>query len=129
MNACSNVLKILTLAIGLILADAAWAAEPRGDAAAGAVIFKARCMACHVIGDGQKGVLAPNLRGVVGRKAASTDFNYSHALSASGLTWTKPALYEFLAAPMTKVSGTRMVIAIGDPKDRADVVAYLATLK
>ncbi len=104
-------------------------ADAGGDAATGATIFNARCIACHVIGAGQKGLLAPNLRGLVGRKAAVTGFSYSSALKASGLTWTKANLETFLAAPGKMVPGTRMVINIGDAHQRADVIAYLATLK
>jgi cytochrome c len=124
---------ILPVALALIAASAipqtALAADPTGDPVAGETLFKARCMACHVVGAGQPGVIAPNLRGVVGRKAASTAFNYSPALKASGLTWNKAGLDSFLAAPMKKVPGTRMVIAVSDAKERANVIAWLATLK
>jgi cytochrome c len=113
----------------LALASASSQSAVAADAAAGEAIFKSRCMACHVVGAGQPGVLAPNLRGVVGRPAAATAFNYSPALKASGLTWTTASLDGFLAAPMQKVPGTRMVIAIGDARQRADVIAWLATLK
>jgi cytochrome c len=120
----------LALAAALALPHGAVAADARGDATAGAAIFKTRCIACHVIGAGQAPMLAPNLRGVVGRKAASTGFaNYSPALKASGLTWAKGNLETFLAAPMKMVPGTRMVINISDAQQRADVIAYLATLK
>ncbi|MDE2303884.1 MAG: c-type cytochrome [Sphingomonadales bacterium] len=116
------------LAAGIALAGAG-AAAPVGNAAAGASLFDQRCKVCHVIGEGQKGVLAPNLRGVVGRRAASTAFAYSPALKASGLTWTPAHLSQFLTAPMKMVPGTRMVVSIPDPHQRADVIAYLATLK
>lgn len=116
--------------VGLgVLSGGVAAADASGDPAAGETAFKAQCMGCHVVGLGQKGVLAPSLRGVVGRKAASTGFSYSVALKASGLTWTKANLDTFLAAPTKMVPGTRMFIAITDPQQRANVVAYLATLK
>lgn len=123
-----------TLATALLLATAALAtplaaAPVVGDPAAGGVLFKARCMACHVIAPGAKGVIAPNLRGVVGRKAASTPFAYSPALKASGKTWTRAQLDAFLTSPATLVPGTRMVISLPDPKPRADVIAWLATQK
>lgn len=107
----------------------ALAADAPGNAAAGEATFKARCLACHVIGAGQPGQIAPNLRGVVGRKAASTSYDYSAALKGSGLTWTRAELDSFLAAPMKKVPGTRMVIATPDAQQRADLIAYLATQK
>lgn len=99
------------------------------DAAAGGTLFKQRCSACHSVTPGQKAMIAPNLSGLAGRKAASTTFNYSPALKASGLSWDRPALDKFLTGPMKMVPGTRMVISIPDAKQRADVVAYLSSLK
>jgi cytochrome c len=74
-------------------------------------------------------MLGPNLSRVAGRKAASSEFTYSTALKASGLKWDKPTLDRFLTAPMKAVPGTRMVISIPDAKQRADIVAYLSSLK
>jgi len=51
------------------------------------------------------------------------------ALKSSGLSWTKATLDRLLTAPSKLVPGTRMVVAMPDPKPRADVVAYLARLK
>ncbi len=104
-------------------------AQAAGDAAKGATLFKQRCSMCHVSAAGAAPIAAPNLFGVAGRKAASTSFNYSDALKASGLTWTAANLDAFLAAPNKKVPGTRMVISVPAEQDRADIVAYLSTLK
>ena len=38
-------------------------------------------------------------------------------------------LDEFLVNPTTKVPGTMMLIPVPDAKTRADIIAYLATLK
>lgn len=118
-------------AFGALLLSSAMLAAPAmaQDAAAGGTLFKQRCGACHVVTPGQKGIIAPNLSGLAGRKAASTEFNYSPALKASGLKWDKSTLDKFLTAPMKLVPGTRMVISIPDAKQRADVVAYLSSLK
>jgi cytochrome c len=117
--------------VGATLLSTALIASPAlaQDAAAGGSQFKARCGACHSITPGQKAMLAPNLSGVAGRKAGSTEFNYSPALKASNLKWDKPSLDKFLAGPMKLVPGTRMVISVPDAKQRADIVAYLSTLK
>ena len=82
--------------------------------------FKMRCGACHTVAPGGvSGPLAPNLRGVVGRKAAASAFKaYSPALKASKLTWTPASLDKYLAAPGALVPGTRMVIAVSDPAQR-----------
>jgi cytochrome c len=102
---------------------------PAGDAAAGGVLFKQRCGICHTIVDDGKVTPGPLLLGVVGRKAASTKFTYSPALKATGITWDTAKLYQFLEAPQKIVPGTFMVISVPKPDERANVVAYLASLK
>ena len=73
--------------------------------------------------------MGPFLGGVVGRKAAAVPgFNYSAAMKSSGLNWDEATLDSFLAAPMKKLPGTSMPVGVAAPKDRADVIAYLATL-
>jgi glucose/arabinose dehydrogenase len=72
----------------------------------------------------------PSLVGIVGRAAGSLPhFNYTKAIRESGITWDTAKLYRFLENPMEVLSGTTMPIPVADPRNRADVVAYLATLK
>jgi cytochrome c len=89
------------------------------------------CSVCHSVQKTGGPTEGPNLLGVVGRKAASEpEFTkYSPALKASKLTWSKKTLNKFLMNPGEMVPGTFMPIQIPDDKTRADVVAYLATLK
>ncbi len=124
MTAFARLPRSLLLPLLLIAAPAS-----AQNAGAGGALFKQRCQACHSVTPGQKALIAPNLAGVGGRPAATTPFNYSPALKASGLKWDRPTLDRFLAAPMKAVPGTRMVISIADAKQRADVVAYLSGLK
>jgi cytochrome c len=121
-------MKMTALLAAAPLALLVPAAAHAEDVTAGAAVFR-QCTACHVNKPGAVGVAAPNLYGVVGRKAASTKFSYSAALKASKLTWDKATLNTFLKAPGKLVPGTRMVVAIGDDTQRANLVAYLATLK
>lgn len=82
---------------------------------------------CHVLGQIGQG---PDLVGVVGRKAGSlSGFNYTPALSGSGLVWTQANLQRFLTDPRAMVPGTAMRVKLNTPADRQDLVAYLATLK
>lgn len=108
---------------GLLAATALPAAGPAPD---GAALFRQRCATCHVNAPGARPTIGPNLNGVVGRKAASTDFAYSSALKASNLTWTRANLDRFLTAPGQMVPGTRMVISLSDAQQRAAVLNYLA---
>jgi cytochrome c len=75
--------------------------------------------------------VSPNLVGVVGRKAGTTQslLGPSENLKRYGVTWSAETLDEFLVNPNAKVSGTAMVGMLADPQQRADVIAYLATLK
>jgi cytochrome c len=113
----------------LLLAGVATGPSRAQDAAAGETIFKTRCQACHAAAPAAAPGIGPNLWGLVGRKAASTPFSYSSALAGSGLTWDRKTLEAFLTAPSQLVPGTRMVISVADAKQRADLVAYFATLK
>lgn len=89
-----------------------------------------QCQACHAVEPGKNGV-GPTLAGVFGAKAgANPAFNYSSALKESGLTWDEATLDQWLAGPMAKVPGTRMVYAgQPDPAVRKELIDYIKTLK
>lgn len=101
----------------------------KADAAAGEATF-GKCKACHAV-DG-KNKTGPHLNGLVGRDHASVpDFKYSDAMSAKkGTIWSEEEIYHFLKNPKTYIPGTKMSFAgLAKPEDRANVIAYLATLK
>ena len=113
---------------GVAATLAATSATAGTPAANGEQVFRQKCQMCHTIAGTAPGPLAPNLSGVVGRKAASTAFaTYSPALKASGVVWTKANLDRFISGPAKMVPGTRMAIAISDPALRASLVAFLAS--
>jgi cytochrome c len=120
----SKLIALATAAAIAGLAPAAHAADP----AAGAALFRQKCMMCHQITPGTKGMMAPNLSNLAGRPAASTDFAYSPALKKSGLLWNAATLGSFLTSPNRLVPGTRMIVSVPDDAKRADLVAYLMTL-
>jgi glucose/arabinose dehydrogenase/cytochrome c2 len=105
------------------------AAAPKPSPARGESVFQTRCALCHTVEPGAGGGQGPNLRGVVGRKAASTDFAYSAALRQWGRVWTTELLGKYLLLPGKLVPGTTMVQQVPDSRERADLVVYLATLK
>src|SRR5690349_14018 len=78
-------------------------AAPPGPA--GDTLFRQRCAMCHQAPATSSAPLGPNLRGVVGRKAATTAFNYSPAMKASGLTWNAATLDRYLLSPQRAVPG------------------------
>jgi cytochrome c len=104
-------------------------ARAAGDAAMGQKLFL-QCRACHTIDTAGTNAVGPNLRGVVGSKAAAkSDYPYSPAMIQSGIVWTPVNLDIFLTRPSAMVPGTKMAFA-GVPAKamRDDVIAYLATL-
>jgi cytochrome c len=117
-------------AASLIIAGAAisplLAAPP---AANGETLFRQRCQVCHSVDVTKPAGVGPNLRGVVGRKAATATFNYSAAMKQSNITWTQANLDRYLAAPTKIVPGTRMVIAVSDATQRAAIIKYLSQTK
>jgi len=119
----------LAATIGLGLSVVGLNSSAAQTASEGATIFRQRCQSCHVVGAARPTALGPSLAGVVGRKAASADFRYSEALRASGLTWSKANLDKFLSGPMRMVPGTRMVVSLPDPAQRAALIDYLARVR
>lgn len=119
--------KLLTF-VAMAMAVSSVGAVAQSPAAGGAT-FKQRCLMCHTITPGAKGAAGPNLSGVGNRTAAGTAFAYSAALKQSKVKWTAANLDKFLAAPSKMVPGTRMFVGIPDSKKRAEVVAYLLSLK
>jgi cytochrome c len=103
-------------------------ASPAQDAAAGKAAF-AGCAACHSV-DGSNGA-GPSLQGVVGRKAGVlAGFRYSRAMKAAGTTWDAASLDAYIADPQKLIPGNVMPFSgMPDAKERADLVAYLGTLK
>lgn len=124
-------LRLLALA-ALLAAPAAHAGDLKGDAANGKLLFMtSACATCHGVTKGDNAKVGPTLFGVVGRKAGTTPslLGASENLKKYGVLWTNETLDEFLADPNAKVPGTPMVGVLADPQQRADVIAYLETLK
>jgi cytochrome c len=97
------------------------------DPAAGEAKF-AQCRACHSIAKGAPNLTGPNLYGVFGQKAAEVaGFSFSDEMKASGMTWDAPTLDKWIENPKAVLPNTKMTfLGLKDPKDRQDVVAYVA---
>lgn len=107
-------------------------ADEKGDVAKGQTVFEQLCGICHsASADGSGPTMGPNLFGLIGRKVASEPnfAMYSPALKALGAEWSIKALDEFLKDPLAKVPGTTMPVTLPNRQERADVIAYLASLK
>ena len=120
---------LMSLAISLPLASQQTSAAPTvpGDATRGQALFERRCTGCHAIDENREG---PRLRGVYGRKAGTVPaFNYSTALRNSGVAWTEENLNRWLTDSDAMIAGSEMGFAVGREQERADLIAYLKSLR
>jgi cytochrome c len=106
--------------IAMFLADA--------NVAKGEAQFK-KCAACHTVAKGGPNNQGPNLWGIVGAKVAHLpNFAYSDAVKGHGGSWDWDAMGAWLESPRKYIPGNKMSFAgIANPKDRADLIAYLNT--
>jgi cytochrome c len=120
----------IPLALALAAVTLAPPAQAGGDAAKGRAVFNRTCQNCHATAIGVNKI-GPSLWNVLGRRAASVpDFNYSAALKAEERTWGETELDTYLTNPRGVLHGVRMYFkGLPDAAQRADVIAYLATLK
>ncbi|MBV9552242.1 MAG: cytochrome c family protein [Alphaproteobacteria bacterium] len=123
-------------------AAAGGAAAPAGPEPIGPALEKADakhgeqvakiCLQCHTFGKGEANKIGPNLFGVTEENIASVPgYTFSSALAADkAKKWDPDSLNVWLYKPQDFAKGTKMTFA-GLPKvqDRADVIAYLQSLK
>lgn len=126
MRALTKLKKLLFVAVVLALPSSFVAA---GDAVKGAKVYK-KCVSCHMIGDGAKNRVGPQLNGIIGREiAAIGDYKYSKAMvkyAATAKIWSEDNLAAYLESPRKLVKGGRMAFAgLRKEKDRDDIIAYL----
>jgi cytochrome c len=120
MRTCAGVAALL-LAVSPVVAAAA------GDVARGRELYETRCIGCHSI---EADRIGPRHRGLIGRRAGGVaEFDYSPALRAATFAWDATTLDRWLADPEATIPGQRMNYRVGDARDRADLIAYLATTR
>jgi cytochrome c len=121
-------LLLAALALTALISQQAVAA---GDAKKGADAFAEECGDCHstIPGKNKKG---PGLFGVIGRKAGTVAAftGYSEPMKQSGLTWTPEQIDTYITHPKKVVVGGKMKYdGLDDATARADIIAYLSSLK
>jgi cytochrome c len=122
---------IAPFSAGLCIVFAASAlAQPPGDATQGKALFASNCAACHAAAPGAPAGAGPNLWGVYGRKpGAEKGFAYSDGFAKADFVWDDAHLDKWLTQPTNVIPGTYMMYQQPDPQIRADIIAYLKTLK
>ena len=126
-----GIFPALGLAIAVALAGGS-AFAGAGDPVKGEKVFN-RCKACHDVRRGKHKV-GPSLAGVFGRKAGTAEgYKKYRGLKGADYTWDEASLEEFLADPKKFVkkrgANTSMALKLNKAAQRADVIAYLKTLK
>jgi cytochrome c len=103
----------------------------KADPAKGKQIAKV-CQQCHTFAKGEPNKIGPNLFGVIEEGIANVPgYQFSQALSADkGQKWDPAKLNVWLYKPQEFAKGTKMAFpGLPKPQDRADVIAYLESLK
>ena len=116
----------------LMAAPAIYADGLKGDAAAGKALFmSSSCPTCHAVTKDDTSKVGPNLVGVLGRQAGSKKslLGPSENKKKYGVMWSAETPDEFLTNPSAKVPSTPMAGVLPDLQQRADVMAFLSTLK
>jgi cytochrome c len=121
-------IKPFAITIVLLVSAAATPGVMAQSISAGQQAY-AQCIACHAT-SAANGV-GPGLQGIVGRASASQPgFRYSPAMKRVKLTWDEKTLDAYVQNPQAVVPGNLMPYSgLADAKQRADLIAYLATLK
>ncbi len=101
-----------------------------GDADNGAIIYQDACGQCHQLNAGlnKKG---PQLMNIYGAPAAELeDYTYSDGLKTSGWVWDAQTLDPYIADAEKAMPDSKMLSnPMPDAQERADVIAYLSTLR
>ncbi len=133
-------MKFLLSAATLIALSTPAFAE--GDVAAGEKEFS-KCKSCHMIAadDGtvivKGGKVGPNLYGVIGRTAGTSDgFSYGDGLkdaAAASFVWTEEELASYITDPKAwlgdKGYAAKTKMSFKAKAKQADLAAYLASVK
>jgi cytochrome c len=102
------------------------------DAAAGQALFDKTCAVCHSTQAGVNKV-GPTLFDIVDRPIASVPgYDYSkkmRSVAKDWKVWDEKRLGAYLTNPRQVLHGVKMFFAVPDAGDRANVIAYLLTLK
>tara|TARA_R110002096_G_scaffold171611_2_gene344803 strand:+ start:48 stop:632 length:585 start_codon:yes stop_codon:yes gene_type:complete len=101
-----------------------------GDASNGAKLAE-RCLACHSLASNGKHSIGPNLMGVYGRNIASAPgFDYTQRLIRRKGTWDSEQLNAFIFESKKFDQGSHAAfLSLGRLSDRADIIAWLKSLK
>lgn len=124
--------------LGLLALTAIGATEVQAEegqfeearAAAGEVLFKHHCRACHSP-DPAENTFGPSLVNVIGREAGSLPrFAYSDAVKDSDIIWSEDNLRAWMSDNEGFIPGTRMRhVKIDDPAEQDFILSFIRSLE
>jgi cytochrome c len=107
-------------------------ATAQGNVENGADVFR-KCRACHLVGEGAKDTVGPQLNNMMGRKAGTSETYKTYSdnmkeLGTKDLVWSDANLDKYLENPKAVVPQGKMAFpGLKEKSDRDDVIAYLKT--
>jgi len=117
----------LLVPLGLAVLCSAGLAQDKPDDP-GQMAYNNACRTCHTIREGDNR-LAPNLYGILGRKAGTTPgyYGYSSSMQNVNIVWDEKNLDEFMANPEAVVPGNNMkpYAGLASADARAKIVDFL----
>jgi cytochrome c len=131
--------QIIALVAGISMFAMGSVSAVAADAAKGKKVFN-KCKACHSPVPGVNRI-GPSLFGIVDRQCGTVpkarySSVYKAACAKASFAWNEENLEQYLTDPskyLSGVAGTKkrstMTLKLSKPKDRADIIAYLRTLK
>lgn len=118
-------------AVALVFSGAAQASDifEKAKVTAGEMLFKQECRRCHAP-DASDPSYGPPLENIIGRGAGTyPDYDYSDALSASGIVWTPAALRAWMEDNTGLLPGTKMRhVGITDRTVQDFILTYLGSI-
>jgi cytochrome c len=119
------ILAVVCVAVSAGIAAAA------GSIERGKVVFQNQCAVCHETAP-EYHKEGPSLTGVYGRRAGTAPFFAGYkGLRGADFVWDERTLDAWLADPRGFLGGrnTAMTLRLNDADQRADVIAYLKTVR
>lgn len=113
------------------MASAVAADTLRGNKDRGRALYDKQCLVCHAL-EPEFHKEGPSLAGIFGKRAGTVPFFGKYkALKGSDLVWNELTLDQWLANPRALVAGkdTGMTLQVSEAQDRADLIAFLKTVK
>jgi len=98
-----------------------------GDVERGRLVF-GPCRACHSVEPGAATGAGPGLHRIFGRVAGKQEgfAGYSPGFREAAFVWTPRVMYAWLENPLAFFPDSTMMSAgVSDPRQRADLIAYL----